>query len=328
MRPGAGVGRGVSDLSVPLSVLDLSLVGEGSTPARRCANSIDLVRRVERLGYRRYWVAEHHNMPGIASSSPAVLLAHAGRGHVDDPPRLGRRDAAEPRAARRRRAVRDARGAAPRARRSRHRAGARHRPAHGPGAAPLDERLVQRGRVPRSSSPSCSATSTATFPEDHPYRQITATPGLGYQPDDLAARLERLQRAGRGAARPARSRSPTTSPATTPTRPSHAYRGAFRPSETLAEPYVMLGVAVVARRRPSERAAVARRARASCRSLRLRSGPPGPLPHARGGRRVRVHAARARRSAEGMDRVAHRRHARAPCAASSTSSPSAPGPTS
>ena len=63
---------------IELSVLDLATVGEGSSPADALRNSVDLARPVERLGYRRYWVAEHHNMPGIASSSPAVL-AHAGR---------------------------------------------------------------------------------------------------------------------------------------------------------------------------------------------------------------------------------------------------------
>ena len=65
---------------VPLSVLDLAPVGEGSSPSQALANSLDLARRAEALGYRRYWVAEHHNMPGIASSSPPVLLAHVGAG--------------------------------------------------------------------------------------------------------------------------------------------------------------------------------------------------------------------------------------------------------
>ena len=61
---------------VPLSVLDLAPVTEGSTAGQALRNSIDLARRVEALGYRRHWVAEHHNMPGIASSAPAVLIAH------------------------------------------------------------------------------------------------------------------------------------------------------------------------------------------------------------------------------------------------------------
>jgi luciferase family oxidoreductase group 1 len=61
---------------VPLSVLDLAPVEEGATHAEALANTTTLATRVEELGYRRFWVAEHHNMPGIASSSPAVLLAH------------------------------------------------------------------------------------------------------------------------------------------------------------------------------------------------------------------------------------------------------------
>ncbi len=60
----------------PLSVLDLAIVGEGSSPGQALRNSIDLARHAERLGYVRHWVAEHHNMPGIASSAPAVLIAH------------------------------------------------------------------------------------------------------------------------------------------------------------------------------------------------------------------------------------------------------------
>ena len=59
-----------------LSVLDLAPVGSGSSPAAALRNSVDLARHVERFGYHRHWVAEHHGMPGIASSSPAVLLAH------------------------------------------------------------------------------------------------------------------------------------------------------------------------------------------------------------------------------------------------------------
>src|SRR3546814_3690221 len=61
---------------LPLSVLDLAIVGEGSTPGEALRHSLDLAQVTERLGYHRYWVAEHHNMPGIASSAPAVLLAH------------------------------------------------------------------------------------------------------------------------------------------------------------------------------------------------------------------------------------------------------------
>jgi luciferase family oxidoreductase group 1 len=57
-------------------VLDLVPVSSDTTPGAALRASIDLARAVERLGYHRLWVAEHHNMPGIASSSPPVLIAH------------------------------------------------------------------------------------------------------------------------------------------------------------------------------------------------------------------------------------------------------------
>ncbi|MFP7721680.1 LLM class flavin-dependent oxidoreductase [Lysobacter sp. A3-1-A15] len=61
---------------IPVSVLDLAPVTEGSTVGQAFANSLDLARHAERLGYTRYWLAEHHNMPGIASAATAVLIGH------------------------------------------------------------------------------------------------------------------------------------------------------------------------------------------------------------------------------------------------------------
>jgi luciferase family oxidoreductase group 1 len=65
---------------IPLSVLDLSPITEGSTASQSLANTLDLARHAERLGYNRYWLAEHHNMAGIASAATSVVIAHvAGR---------------------------------------------------------------------------------------------------------------------------------------------------------------------------------------------------------------------------------------------------------
>ncbi|WP_331273213.1 LLM class flavin-dependent oxidoreductase, partial [Motilibacter deserti] len=61
---------------VPLSVLELSPVGSGQTSRDALLASTELARTAERLGYARFWVAEHHNMPSVASTTPAVLLAH------------------------------------------------------------------------------------------------------------------------------------------------------------------------------------------------------------------------------------------------------------
>jgi luciferase family oxidoreductase group 1 len=65
---------------VPFSVLDLSPVVKGSTPAQAFRNTLDLARHVERAGYHRFWLAEHHNMPGIASAATAVLIGHVAGG--------------------------------------------------------------------------------------------------------------------------------------------------------------------------------------------------------------------------------------------------------
>jgi len=62
--------------SVPLSVLDLAPVPDGGNAGDALRATIDLARHAERLGFRRFWVAEHHNMPGIASSAPPVLIGH------------------------------------------------------------------------------------------------------------------------------------------------------------------------------------------------------------------------------------------------------------
>ena len=63
---------------IPVSVLDLSPIVEGSDAGQSLRNSADLARHVERLGYKRFWMAEHHSMPGIASAATAVALAYVG----------------------------------------------------------------------------------------------------------------------------------------------------------------------------------------------------------------------------------------------------------
>jgi luciferase family oxidoreductase group 1 len=65
---------------VPLSVLDLVPIRAGSTPGEALHNSLDLARHAERLGYTRYWVAEHHNMTGIASAATSVVIGYLAGG--------------------------------------------------------------------------------------------------------------------------------------------------------------------------------------------------------------------------------------------------------
>lgn len=66
--------------NIPFSVLDLSHVVEGAAPADALRNTLSLARRAETLGYKRFWVAEHHNMPGIASAATAVVIGYVAAG--------------------------------------------------------------------------------------------------------------------------------------------------------------------------------------------------------------------------------------------------------
>ncbi|ADO72188.1 LLM class flavin-dependent oxidoreductase [Stigmatella aurantiaca] len=65
---------------IPLSVLDLAPIIQGATAADAFRNTLDLARHAEGWGYHRYWLAEHHNMPGIASAATAVVIGHVAGG--------------------------------------------------------------------------------------------------------------------------------------------------------------------------------------------------------------------------------------------------------
>jgi luciferase family oxidoreductase group 1 len=65
---------------IPLSVLDLAPIVRGSDAARAFRNSRDLAQHVEACGYRRFWLAEHHGMPGIASAATSIVIAHVAAG--------------------------------------------------------------------------------------------------------------------------------------------------------------------------------------------------------------------------------------------------------
>ncbi|MFE1734408.1 LLM class flavin-dependent oxidoreductase [Streptomyces bacillaris] len=75
-------GTAAGTAPVPLSVLDLVTVGQGRTASQALRTGVEIAKLAEGRGFHRYWVAEHHSMPGVASSSPAVLLAHIAA-HTD-----------------------------------------------------------------------------------------------------------------------------------------------------------------------------------------------------------------------------------------------------
>jgi alkanesulfonate monooxygenase SsuD/methylene tetrahydromethanopterin reductase-like flavin-dependent oxidoreductase (luciferase family) len=66
----------MSEMPLPLSVLELATVGSGQSTADALAHTVAVAQAADRLGYRRIWVAEHHNMPAVASTNPPVLIAH------------------------------------------------------------------------------------------------------------------------------------------------------------------------------------------------------------------------------------------------------------
>lgn len=70
----------MTNIPITLSVLDLAPITQGSNASASFRNSLELAQHVERLGYRRFWLAEHHGMPGIASAATAVLIGHIAGG--------------------------------------------------------------------------------------------------------------------------------------------------------------------------------------------------------------------------------------------------------
>ena len=65
---------------IPFSILDLSPIPRGATASEALRNTLALAQRADKLGYKRYWLAEHHNMPGIASAATAIVIAHVAGG--------------------------------------------------------------------------------------------------------------------------------------------------------------------------------------------------------------------------------------------------------
>jgi luciferase family oxidoreductase group 1 len=256
-----------------LSVLDLAPVAAGRTAADALRASLDLVQVAERLGYGRFWVAEHHNMPGIASSAPAVLLAHLAS--VSTEIRLGSGGVMLPNHAPL--VIAEQFGMLEALHPGRIDLGI----GRAPGTDQLTAAALRRslGGQREPDLPSLLGELlcffNGTFPDDHPYRHITAVPALGYQPaiwllgsSDYSARVAGLL--GLPFSFAHHFSAANTLPAL------EVYRSSFRPSAVLAEPYAMLGVAVTCAETHDRALYLAKPADLSF--LRLRSGRPGPFP--------------------------------------------------
>jgi luciferase family oxidoreductase group 1 len=257
---------------VPLSILDLAPITQGSNAGLALRNTLDIARHAERWGYRRYWLAEHHNMPGIASAATSVVIGHVAAGTSTI--RVG--------------------------------AGGVMLPNHAPlviaeqfgtlaalfpgridlglGRAPGTDQLTARAL--RRSFTGASAGDVDSFPNDvvelmgyfrpaEPGQLVQAVPGAG---EDV--QLWILGSSLFGAQLAAALGLPYAF--ASHFAPTHLmgaldiYRSRFEPSDRLARPCVMLGVNVIA----AETDAEARRLLTSLQQafVQLRRGRPGPLP--------------------------------------------------
>ena len=255
-----------------LSVLDLAPVPSGSTVGDAIRNSIDLVQRVEALGFHRYWVAEHHNMPGIASSSPAVLLAHLAM--VTSAIRLGSGGVMLPNHAPL--AIAEQFGMLEAVHPGRIDLGL----GRAPGSDPTTARALRGARLAESDDflarlGELLAFFDGTFPADHPYARVTAVPGHGHRPE-----IWMLGSSDYGAQVAGQMGIPFSF--------AHhfgmggtdlaldLYRQNFRPSEGLDAPYAMIGVGVVCAE--SEEHARFLAGASALSFLRLRQGRPSRMP--------------------------------------------------
>jgi luciferase family oxidoreductase group 1 len=254
-------------IMIPFSILDLSPITQGGDAAQSFRNSLDLARHGEQWGYRRFWLAEHHGMPGIGSAATAVLIGHVAAGTATI--RVG--------------------------------AGGIMLPNHAPLViaeqfGTLEALFPGRidlglGRAPGSDQATARALRRSLasdpdgFPQDvlelmdcfsaDPRRPVRAVPGAGLKVPiwilgsslfgaHLAAMLG-LPYAFASHFAPGQMLEAIT-----------AYRAKFRPSEQLQKPYVMLGFNVFAADTDEQAGFLATSMQQSFVSLR--SGHPTPLP--------------------------------------------------
>jgi luciferase family oxidoreductase group 1 len=263
----------LDDMGFGLSVLDVSPVSSGLNGAQALRNTLELARLADRLGYERYWLAEHHNLPTIASSAPEIMIGHVA--NVTERIRVG--------------------------------AGGIMLPNHAPLKVAETFRVLESlhpkridlgiGRAPGTDPVTATALRRSQdglgaedfperfgellafagdgFPEDHPFQSVVAMPAdVALPPIWLLGSSGYSARAagqmGFGYAFASHFSPADPAPA------MRAYRDSFEPSEGFERPSAILAVAVVC----GETDEHARRLASSMELawVRMRSGKPGPLP--------------------------------------------------
>jgi luciferase family oxidoreductase group 1 len=252
---------------IPFSVLDLAPIVEGGDAALALRNTLDLARHAERWGYRRFWLAEHHNMPGIASSATSIVIAHVAAGTSTI--RVGAGGIMLP----------------------------NHSPlviaeqfgtleslfpgridlglGRAPGTDPVTARALRRNQPVADTFPQDLSELVSYFRPARPGQLVRAIPGAG-----LHVPIWILGSSLFGAELAAALGLPYAFASHfAPELMMEAialYRSRFTPSPELAHPYVMLGINVIAAQTDAD----AQRLASSLKQavINLRSGHPGRLP--------------------------------------------------
>lgn len=257
---------------IPVSILDLVPVGAGASANEAVQASLELARHADRLGFTRYWLAEHHNMPGIASSAPAVMIGavaaatkeiRVGSGGV----MLGNHAPL---------VVAEQFGTLAALHPGRIDLGL----GRAPGTDQFTAAALRRAANPAADDFPQQLGELACFlagewPDEHPYGAISAVPHATQQPVIwlLGSSLFSAELAGVLGLPFAFAHH--FSPANT--LPALArYRDSFRPGRELDTPYAMLTVQVICAPTDDEADRIALPAALSF--VRLRQGRPGPLP--------------------------------------------------
>ena len=256
-----------------LSVLDLSPVSSGSNGAQALHNTLELARLTDQLGYERYWLAEHHNLPSVASSAPEVMIGHVasetsrirvGAGGIMLPNHAPLRVVETFRVLE-----------------SLHPGRVDLGIGRAPGTDPVTATVLRGSRdgqgaddFPQQFS-ELLAFSGDGFPEGHPLRSVIAMPSdVGLPPIWLLGSSGYSARAagemGLGYAF-ASHFSPTD-----PAPAMHAYRESFEPSEDFERPSAILAVSVISAETNEHAEELASSMQLAW--VRMRSGTPRPLP--------------------------------------------------
>ena len=253
---------------VPFSVLDLSPIAQGGTVADALHRSRALAQQAERLGYRRYWLAEHHNLPGIASAATAVVIGHVAAGTTTI--RVGSGGIMLPNHAPL--VIAEQFGTLAALFPGRIDLGL----GRAPGTDQLTARALRRGQ-PNSADtfPHDVMELQAYFRPAQPGQAVQAVPGAG-----LAVPIWLLGSSLFSAGLAAALGLPFAF--ASHFAPDHLddalelYRGEFQPSDVLAQPYAVAAIAVFAADTDAEAARLFTSLQQSF--VQLRRGTPGPLP--------------------------------------------------